>query len=59
MVEFELDPHAGDHPDLLIQHGLRQPERRNVGPHEATGLPVLLEDRHLISQRQQIVRDRQ
>ena len=45
--------------DLVIEHLGRQAERRDVGAHQAAGLVVLLEDHHLVAERQQVVGDGQ
>ncbi len=41
--------------DLLVEHLGRQPERRDVDPHQAAGPVELLEDRHLVAERHQVV----
>ena len=55
--------HGGAHVDdvaaLLVQHAGRQPERRDVHPHQSARLGVLFEDRDVVAQRQQVVGHRQ
>ncbi len=55
----DLGAHAGDVADLLVDHRLGQPERGDVGAHQAAGAVPLLEDHDLVAERQQVVRDRQ
>ena len=56
-IELELRAH-GDHiADFLVEHLRRQPEGRYVGAHQAAGDVELLEDRHVVAERQQIVGD--
>jgi hypothetical protein len=43
VVELQVHAHAGDLPDLVVQHGVRQAEGGDVGPHEPAGLARLLE----------------
>ena len=45
--------------DLLVDHRFRQAEFRDLRAHEAAGLRVLIEDRHLIAERGKIARHRQ
>ena len=52
---FSVDAHVEDEADLLVQHRLRQAERRDVAAHEAAGHGEALEDRHVIAQRREIV----
>ena len=55
--------HGGTHVDdvaaLLVQHLLWQSERRNIHAHQPARLCVLLVDRDVVAEWQQIVRDRQ
>ncbi len=58
-VQAKVDTHVDDRRDLLVEDLRRQPEGRNVRAHEATGHVVLLEDRHVVAKRQEVVGDRQ
>src|SRR5262245_29431353 len=59
MVELEVDSHADDLTDLVVQHVVRKPERGNIRAHEPTGLAVLLEDGDLVAERHEVVRHRE
>ena len=55
---FDLDAaHLEDVAALLVEHFGRQAERRNVGAHQAARTIELLEDRHRVAERRQIVGD--
>jgi hypothetical protein len=54
-VVAHLDAHVDDVADLLVEDALRKPERRNVDAHQSAGTRQLLENRHLIAKRHQIV----
>jgi hypothetical protein len=54
-----VDPHPENRPDLLVEHGGREPEGRDVGPHQPAGPVELLEDRHRVAERHQVVGDGQ
>ena len=58
-VQAQRHAHVEDHADLLVEHALRQPERRNVAAHQAAGHGVLLEDRDFVAERRQVVGDRE
>src|SRR4029077_3305631 len=45
--------------DLFVQHPRRQTEGGNVGAHQAARRAVLLEDRHLVTERHQVVGHRE
>jgi hypothetical protein len=55
-VQAQVDAHANDRADLVVEHRLRQPERRDVGAHQAAGFAPLLEDRDFVAERHQVVR---
>ncbi len=59
MVQLQVHAHVGDHRDLFVQHGVRQAEGRDVGPHQPAGLAVLFEDRDLVAERHQVIGDGQ
>ncbi len=48
-----------DDADFVVQNILRQAERRDVGPHQAAGLVLLLEQRDFVAQGPKIVGDGQ
>ena len=52
----DIHAHVGDVTDLLVEHVLRETERRDVDPHEAAGARQLLEDGDLVAERHQVVR---
>src|SRR2546421_8605692 len=54
-IELQLHSHPRDHRDLFVQHRVRQAERGNVGAHQPAGLAILLEDRHLVAKRHEVV----
>lgn len=56
---MNLAAHVENHAALFVEHGFRQTERRNIGPHQPAGLALLLEDGDFVAERPQIVRDRQ
>src|SRR5580704_13011594 len=58
-VQAQIHAHAGDHGNLLVQHRCRQPERGDVAAHETAGFGVLLEDRDLVAEGHEIVRNRE
>ena len=59
MIQLELDTHVEDVVDLLVEHGGRQTELRDVGPHESAGLLQRFEDGDLVAERRQVVRNRE
>ena len=56
-VVMNLDAAVENHVDLFVEDVFRQPERRNVRPHQTAGLVELLEDLDLIAERQQVIGD--
>ena len=58
-VVAHLDAHVDDVADLFVEDLFGQAERRDVDPHQAAGPRQLLEDRHVIAERHQIVGHRQ
>ena len=56
-VQAQVRAHVHDVADFLIQHRGRQAEGRYVGAHQSAGDRVLLENRDLIAQGQQVVGD--
>jgi hypothetical protein len=58
-AEAFLNAHVDDAVDLLVEHLLRQAERGDVGPHETAAFGVLLEQRDVIAERQQVARHRE
>ena len=58
-VVADVHAHVDDVADFLVEHLLGQAERGNVDAHQAAGLRQLLEDRHLVAERHQVVGDRQ
>src|SRR5216683_32770 len=53
----ELDAEIEDVIGLLVDHGIRQPEFRNLGSHHAARLRVGIEHRAVIAERRQVARD--
>ncbi len=58
-VVADVHPHVENHAGLFFQHLFGETKRRDVRAHQAAWLVELLEDRHLVAQRHQIVRDRE
>ncbi len=58
-VVADVGAHPEDHVDLVVEHLRREAERGDVGPHQPAGDGELLEDRHGVAERQQIVGDRE
>ena len=56
-AEPEVRAHVHDVADLLVENLRRQPECGDVRAHQAAGRRELLEDHHLVADRQQVVRD--
>src|SRR5580658_941436 len=54
-----MNANVQDHADLFVEHALRQAERWNIAAHEPAGHAILLEDRHVIAERRQIIADGQ
>src|SRR5579862_979326 len=59
VAEPQLDTHVDDHADLLVEHSLRQAKRRDIAAHQPAGHLVLLEDRNLVTERCQVIGDRE
>ena len=59
MVELEIDTHIGDVADLFIEDLRRQPELRNVCPHQAAGRLERFENRYIVAERPEVVCDGQ
>ena len=59
LTQPQIDAHVDDVADLLIQHLVGEPERGDVRAHQAAGFLQRLENRHRITERHQIVGDRQ
>ena len=55
----ELDAEVEDIADLLIKHGVRQPEFRDLRPHHAAGARILIEHHDVIAERGEIAGNRQ
>ena len=51
---LEVDAHVQDVAGLLVDHRLGQAKARNLRAHEAAGLGLTVEHRHLVTQRRQI-----
>ena len=59
VAELRVDAEIDDAVDFLVEHRRRQAERRNVGAHQAAAGRVLLVERDVVAERQQIARHRQ
>ena len=59
VAELQVDTHFEDVVDLLVEHFRGQSETRDVSPHQPAGRIELLEDRDLVAERTQVVRDRE
>src|SRR5580698_886334 len=59
VVELQVHSHARDLADLVVEHGVREAERGDVGPHEPAGLGRLLENGDLVAERHEVVRHRE
>ena len=59
MAALELDAEVEDVIGFLVDDGIRQAEFRNLRPHHAAGLRVLVEHGAVIPERREIARDRQ
>ena len=57
MAETFLDAEIDDPIDFFIEHFFRQAERGDVGAHQPAALRILLEQRDVIAERQQIAGD--
>ena len=55
VVQLEVDPHVEDVTDFLVEHVRRQAELRNIGPHQAARRIERLKNRHVITERSQVV----
>src|SRR6185295_7662003 len=59
VAEPEINAHANNLVDLIVEHFGWQAEGRNIGAHQAARLVESLEDGDFIAERQQIVRHRE
>jgi hypothetical protein len=59
VIELEVHAHVDDLRDLVVEHLGRQPERGDVGAHEPARHGELLEDRDRVTQRHEVVGDRE
>ena len=59
VAEMTLNAHVEDQVHLLLQHVRRQPESGNLAAHHAAARRILLEQMHLVTERQQVPRHRQ
>ena len=59
VTALEVDAEVEDVIGFLVDHGIRQPEFRNLGPHHAAGLGVGIEHGTVIAERGEVARHRQ
>ena len=59
VIRPQVDAYVDDVADLLVENLRWQAEARDVGAHESAGHIELLENRDLVTERTQIIRDRQ
>ena len=58
-VVADLDAHVDDVADFLVEDVFGQAERGNVDAHQPAGPRQLLENRHLVAERREVVGDRE
>ena len=58
-VVADLDAHVDDVADFFVEDLLGEPERGDVDAHQAAGPRQLLENRHLVAERREVVGHRQ
>ena len=59
VAALELDAEVEDVVGLLVDHRVGQAEFRNLRPHHAAGLRVLIEHRAVVAERGEVARDRE
>ena len=59
MARAKIHAHVEDHVDLLVQNARRQPELRDVVPHQPPSTLELLVDGHRIAERHEVVGHRE
>jgi hypothetical protein len=51
----QIDAHVDNHSDFFVEHVHGKPERRNIGPHQTTGLVQGLVHDNFVTQGDQVV----